>query len=119
MWHKILSNIASFATNNDYNTRRFAINALNKSLLEKPIKMNNIQTTCESYKLLFQTVLLPALLQLTKIENISINKYGLHHHDGDDLRLKLLTLIFQVFLHDININIFVEYDDNNNFNILW
>ena len=131
MWHKTLSNISSFGTNNDYITRRFAINCLHKALLQYPIKIQNKQSFIEPLKLLFQTVLFPLLLQLTKLEN-----ERLHHQSQrpkiterrpesdtsskdevtDDLRLKLLTLIFQVWLHDMNI--LIEYDTNN-FHILW
>ena len=129
MWHKTLSNISSFGTNNDYVTRRFAINCLHKALLQYPIKIENKKSFIEPLKLLFQTVLFPLLLQLTKLENDRLNNRQQRGRgeeeqqqqqesddDNDDLRLKLLTLIFQVWLHDMNI--LIEYDTNN-FANLW
>jgi len=132
MWHKTLSNISTFGTNSDYITRRFAINCLHKALLQYPIEISNKHSFVEPLKLLFQTVLFPLLLQLTKIENerIAMNKFAVKNNEEmseqlhgsgneentDDLRLKLLTLIFQLWLHDMNI--LLDYDTGN-FHTLW
>ena len=113
MFHKTLSNIARFGGNNDYKTRQFALNCLHKALLQSPCNI----AKDENSKLLFETILFPLLLQLTKLENqrLSPENVDLNGTDDDDLRLKLLTLVFQVWLHDI----YILIGSDDHFHLLW
>jgi len=114
MFHKTLSNIARYVgTSNDYKTRQFALNSLHRALLDTPLDIEKN----ENSKLLFETILFPLLLQLTKLENQRLNEGNVSGLaiDDDDLRLKLLTLVFQVWLHDIHILI----ESDRQFHVLW
>ena len=116
MWHKTVATLCSFIKNKDYKTRNIAINSLHKALLQNKSNANgtNNNRLIEAKKLLFESDLFPVLLALTRIENINNNNSTLRNKD--DLRLKLLTLIFKVFLREITQ--FIEYS-NKEFIDLW
>ena len=75
MWLKTLRSIASFATNRDYQTQRFAVKSLHKALLQSPVDPMAAQAQGQAQseesgrcfvqpnRLLFQMILLPLLLQ--------------------------------------------------------
>jgi len=87
MWLKTLSNISSFATHSDYQTRRFAVHSLHKALLQSP---TSFEVDIEANKLLFRSVLWPLLLRSKP-----------HSKEDHQLTLKLLGLMFTKWLHDV------------------
>jgi len=109
IWLRTLRAIASFATNADYQTQRFAVNSLHRALLQSPVisldptstSTNDRDRDCDSErcfvqpnKLLFQTILLPLLLQ-------TADDFAARPEQTQTIELKLVTLIFQKWLHDL------------------
>ena len=126
LWLKSIKTISYFCDNNDYITRRYAINTLYKAILQNQIKFNNNNDALKPTKSLYELILLPLLLKITNLENKRYNNIIINNNNNnnnnnndiinktEDLRLKLLTLIFQSWIHDLNILI-----ELNDFNKLW